>query len=266
MTVTSTAAPPQPRPAAIADSLMLAGRHLRLMSRRPSSIMGAIVLPVIFAVLFFTVFGRVMDRAGIDYAQYLLPAVVIQAVFFSGMSGSVWAAEDALSGMIARLRAMPIARPAPVAGLLCGETARSLLGSAVLVAIGHAFGFRFQTGFLGVLGFVGLVIAASAAIVLPYLVLGFALADPEPAQAIGGVIYFPLLLVSTLFVPASAYPDWLRPIVENQPLSQIVEAMRAVTTSGSVDTPTHVLIAVAWVVGSVLVFGALAPRAFGRTK
>ncbi|HNP57583.1 MAG TPA: ABC transporter permease [Gordonia sp. (in: high G+C Gram-positive bacteria)] len=262
------------RPSAVTDTLLLAKRSIVLMSRRPISIIGAVVMPVMFATLFFTIFGRVMERAGMDFAQYLLPAIIMQAVFFSAMSGSVWAAEDASSGMSSRLRAMPIARSAPVIALLAGETVRGLFGSAILIAIGYAVGFRLETGVFGALALIGIIVVASVAIVLPYLVLGYALADPEATQAIGGVIYFPLLLVSTLFVPKRAYPGWLQPIVQNQPLSRVTEAMRAVSTDAAtvatnagqpVNTTHAVLIALAWCAGSVVIFGALAPRVFGRT-
>ncbi|MFT3898730.1 MAG: ABC transporter permease [Gordonia sp. (in: high G+C Gram-positive bacteria)] len=274
MTAVLESAPPAPRPSVVGDTVQLAGRHLRLMARRPSSIIGAIVMPVMFALLFFTVFGRIMERQGMDFAQYLLPAIVLQAVYFSALSGAVWAAEDASSGMVSRLRAMPIARTAPVASLIVGEVARAVIGTLVLIAVGYCFGFRFETGVVGVAAFFALVIVSGVAIVLPYLVLGYSAKDPEAAQAIGGTIYFPLLLVSTLFVPKRAYPGWLQPIVENQPLSRICDALRAVSTDAAtvtanaghpVNTGQAVLIALAWCVGSVIVFGLLAPRAFGRT-
>lgn len=175
----ATSAAGTPRPSVVLDSLLLAGRHLLLMVRRPSSIIGAIVLPIMFALLFFTIFGRIMERAGMDFAQYLLPAIIMQAVFFSAMSGSVWAAEDASSGMAARLRAMPISRSAPVASLIVGETTRGLIGSAILVGIGYTFGFRLETGFTGALAMIGLIIAASVAIILPFLVL----AMPPPTRS-----------------------------------------------------------------------------------
>ncbi|MBD0024111.1 multidrug ABC transporter permease [Gordonia pseudamarae] len=253
-----------PQPSLVTDSLALAGRHLRMMSRRPASIVGALVLPVIFAVLFLTVFGRVMDRAGIDYAQFMVPAIVLQSVFFSGMSISIWAAEDATSGMIGRLRSMPIARMAPAMALLIGETIRTVIGSLVLIVVGYIAGFRFETGIVGFLGFVGLVVCATFAICLPYLVLGYGLGKTEPVQAIGNLVYFPLLLVSTLFVPAQAYPDWMRPIVENQPISRIGEALRAASTLGMENTTSTVLIALAWCAVLTAVFAAFVPRAFGK--
>lgn len=259
-------APTAARPSVVGDSVQLAGRHLRLMSRRPSSVIGGLVLPVLFAVMFLTVFGRVMQRAGIDYVQYLIPAITLQAVFFAAQSGSIWAAEDASSGMVPRLRAMPIARSAPVLSLLIGETVRAVLGAAVLVIVGYLAGFRFEAGFAGAVVFFVLVVACAAAICLPYLVLGYYFADVETTQAIGGTIFFPLLLVSTLFVPATAYPGWLRPIVENQPLSRMGDALRAVSTAGVPDTAWKVLIALLWCAGLTVVFGFLAPRAFGRIR
>ena len=237
-----------------------------MMSRRPASLVGAFVMPVMFAILFLTVFGRVMDRAGIDYVQYMVPAITLQAVFFSAMSGSAWAAEDAQSGMVNRLRSMPIARSAPVLSLLIGETVRSMASALVLIVVGMIAGFRFQTGVLGFVAFMLIVATCAVAICLPYLVIGYHFADPEPAQAVGGVIYFPLLLISTLFVPASAYPDWLQPIVENSPISRMGDALRAVSTSGVADTGWKVLIALAWCAGLTLVFGYLAPRVFGRIR
>ncbi|MFT4286484.1 ABC transporter permease [Nocardioides sp.] len=255
----------EPRPALLADTVQLAGRHLRLMSRRPASIMGAIIFPLVFAFLFFTVLGRVMERAGIDYAQYLLPAIVIQAMFFSAMSASVWAAEDACGGMVDRLRSMPISRTAPVLSLLGGELVRSLLSIVVLIAAGHVFGFRFERGWGYAAVFVLIALGMAVAACAGYLVLGFAIARVETVEVTGGLVYYPLLLVSDLFVPAGSFPGWLRPIVENQPISRVADALRATSATGGGPWP-DVLVAVAWIVVATLGFALLAPRAFAGRR
>ena len=93
MTTTTTkpvAAQQRPYPSIVADTAILAGRHLRLMSRRPASIMGAVVLPLVFATMFYVVFGTVVERRiGSDYGQYLLPAVILQAMLFTAMSAAI---------------------------------------------------------------------------------------------------------------------------------------------------------------------------------
>ncbi|MBX6388962.1 MAG: ABC transporter permease [Frankia sp.] len=252
------------RPAVAADAAMLAGRHLRLMSRRPASVVSAIVLPLIFVLLFFTVFGRVMDRAGIDYIDYLLPAAVIQAVFFCGISAAILAAEDASGGMLNRLRTMAVSRSAPALGLLGAELARSLLSLGVLLAIGTAFGFRFHGGPWRALGFPVVMLAFAAALVSCHIALGFALRRVEAVTVATNLVYFPFLLLSNAFAPAAAFPSWLRPVVEQQPVSRVADALRALTTSDAA-LARPLLIAGAWLAG-LLVLGALgASRALGRS-
>lgn len=262
--MTSTTDAAQPRASFLTDTVTLAGRQVRLMSRRPSSIISAVLLPVVFAALFLSVLGRPMERTGIDYVQYLLPAVVIQAMFFTAISASIWAAEDASGGMIDRLRSMPISRMSPVFGLLGGELTRALVSIAVLIAVGYAIGFELQRGLLGAAAFVLIAMGWAAGGCLAYLVLGFAIAKVETVQVAGGLIFYPLLLVSNLFVPAQAFPDWLRPIVENQPFSRVADALRAVSTENSGDPVQTAVIAAVWIVAVVAAFALLAPKAFGR--
>ncbi|TSD62530.1 ABC transporter permease [Aeromicrobium piscarium] len=263
--MTSTADTGRARASFATDALSLTGRHVRLMSRRPSSMISALVLPLVFAGLFLAVLGRPMERTGVDYVQYLVPAVVIQAMFFTAISASIWAAEDASGGMIDRLRSMPISRMSPVFGLLGGELTRAVASIAVLIGAGYLVGFRFEHGPLWAVVFALIALGWAAAGCLAYLVLGFAIAKVETVQVVGGLIYYPLLLVSNLFVPARAFPDWLRPIVENQPFSRIADALRAVSTDTTADPAGTTLLAVGWTLAVIALFAALAPRAFGRT-
>ncbi|WP_252342230.1 ABC transporter permease [Rhodococcus sp. 14-2483-1-2] len=253
-------------PSTVGDTLWLAGRHLRLMSRRPASIVGALVLPLIFTLLFYAVFRIPMERLGIDYAQYLLPAVVIQAMFFSAMSASVWAAEDAAGGMVNRLRSMPVARSAPVLSLLVGELVRSLISIVVLLLAGYGLGFRFENGVLTAALFFLLALSFGAATSLLYLAIGYAIAKADTAQSVGGLLYYPLLLLSNCFVPTSAYPDWLEPVVEQQPVTRVADGLRALSTAGTAGATSTVLIAFAWCAALVMVGGYAGSRAFGRIR
>ncbi|OHV28978.1 hypothetical protein BCD49_06855 [Pseudofrankia sp. EUN1h] len=252
-----------PRPSLTADVAVLAERHLRLMSRRPASIISAIVLPLVFALLFFTVFSRVMRRGGIDYIDYLLPAVVIQAVFFTGMSSAILAAEDALGGTLRRLRTMSVSRPAPALGLLAAELTRSLLSLGVLLAIGAALGFRFHGGPWKALGFPVVMLAFAAALVTCHIALGLAIRRLEAVTTTTNLIYFPFMLLSNAFTPAAAFPSWLRPVVEQQPVSRVADALRAlVAQDAALARP--LLIAGAWLLGLAVVGVLGASRALGR--
>jgi ABC-2 type transport system permease protein len=247
----------------VSDVAVLAGRHLRLMSRRPASIVSAVVMPLLFALLFFTVFGRVMDRAGIDYVAYLLPAVVVQAMFFTAMSSAILAAEDANGGTLARLRTMPVGRSAPVLGLLGAELTRALISTAVLVPFAVAAGFRFGGGFLASIGFVVVTLGFAATLCTGFIALGLALRRIEAVQIAINLIYFPFLLLSNAFAPTSAFPSWLRTIVGQQPVSRVADALRALTTEGAaVARPVY--FAGAWLAGLLLLGAVAATRFVGR--
>jgi len=262
---TSTPAP-LPRASALIDGAALVGRSFRIITRRPEAVISAVIFPLVFALLFLAVFGRVMERQGFVYEQYLLPAIVIQATIFGAIGASILASEDAQGGMCHRLRSMPISRTAAVVAPLGGELIRTVISLAVLIAAGYAMGFRFERGVGLALVFVVVALGCTVAFGLGYLVLGYALGKVEPVRAIAMLVYYPLLLVSSLFVPARAFPDWLQPFVDQQPLSRVSDALRALSTSGTQDVGETVLIAVAWLVGLTVCFALLAPRAFGRSR
>jgi len=258
-----TAALAPPRPSLATHVAVLAGRHLRLMSRRPASVISAIVLPLVFALLFFTVFSRVMRRGGIDYIDYLLPAIVIQTAFFTAMSSAILAAEDALGGTLRRLRTMSVSRPAPALGLLTAELTRALLSLGVLLAIGAALGFRFHGGPLKALGFPVAMLVFAAVLVTCFIALGLAIRRIDAVSTTTNLIYFPFMLLSSAFTPAASFPSWLRPVVEQQPVSRVADALRAlIAHDAALARP--LLIAAAWLLGLGVVGVLAASRALGR--
>lgn len=261
---TGAARSPEPRPSPWQDGLLLGGRTITMMTRRPASLMGALVFPLLFFLLFLTVFGATMERIGVDYVQYLVPAIVIQAMFFTAMSSALLTAEDAASGMLSRLRSMPVARSAPLTGILCADLCRAAVSLTVLVVAGVVLGFRFDAGPAGAAGFLALVLLFLLVAVAAYSALGLGLRSVEAVQAVLFLPYFPLLMVSTCFAPATVFPGWLQPVVRHSPISETAAALRALTAGGPTLRP--VVGAAIWLVTLLIVFTVLASRAFGKPR
>ncbi|MFD6103686.1 ABC transporter permease [Nocardia salmonicida] len=255
----------RPYPSIPADTAILAGRHLRLMSRRPASVIGAVVLPLVFATMFYVVFGTVVERRiGSDYGQYMLPAVILQAMLFTAMSAAILSVEDVTGGMIRRLRSMAVSPIAPVLGLVGAELTRALLTIAVLLPAGAVMGFHLGGGVLASIGFVLIALFFAAVVCTGFIAIGFAAGKVDSVQVITNVIFFPFLLVSNAFTPTEAFPDWLQPFVANQPLSCTADALRALADpqaalAGPVTT------ALLWLSGGFVVCVALAARAYRRS-
>ncbi|MBH0779303.1 ABC transporter permease [Nocardia bovistercoris] len=259
-------APPAARASLPVDVAVLAGRHLRLMSRRPASIFGAIVLPLVFAVLFFAVFGKVVERhIDGDYGQYVLPAVLLQAMLFTAMSAAILTVEDITGGLIRRLRSMAVASGAPPLGLVTAELARAVLTTAVLLIAGLALGFALHGGVAASIGFVLLGLGFGAAACTGFVALAFALGKLESVQLVTNLIFFPFLLVSNAFTPTEAFPEWLRPFVANQPLSRTADALRALASADDA-LAEPVAVAVAWVAALLVVCAIGATVAYRRAR
>ncbi|MFD3743299.1 ABC transporter permease [Nocardia sp. NPDC058633] len=259
------AAPTRPHPSIGADTAILAGRHLRLMSRRPASVIGAVVLPLIFATMFYVVFGTVVERRiGSGYGQYLLPAVILQAMLFTAMSAAILSVEDVTGGMIRRLRSMAVSPIAPVLGLVGAELTRAVLTIAVLLPAGAVMGFHLEGGVLASIGFVLIALFFAAVVCTGFIAIGFAVGKVDSVQVITNVIFFPFLLVSNAFTPTEAFPDWLQPFVANQPLSCTADALRALAApEAAIAGP--VTTALLWLSGGFVVCVAVAARAYRRS-
>jgi hypothetical protein len=86
--------------------------------------------------------------------------------------------------------------------------------------------------------------------------------DEESAQAFGLVWLFPLTFVSSAFVPISTMPGWLQAFAKNQPVTLVVDRMRALALGGSIAE--NLWTSIAWLAGIFIVFIPLAVRAYRR--
>ncbi|MEO0824496.1 MAG: ABC transporter permease [Cyanobacteria bacterium J06635_15] len=249
---------------AIADSLTITWRNLIRLSRLPAVIVSVVLFPVIFLSGFLLSFQRLMAGQGIDYVQYLLPIITLQAMFFAAMGAAVALANDMESGMVQRCRAMPISRIAILGGLVLAYLVRAVIATAILLTFAHVYGFRFQTGILSILGYFALTLLFTATMVMGYAVFALKLRQPALVNALLIVPYTPLLLLSTGFSPADNFPVWLQPVVSLQPVSRTADALRALANGTDLLVPA--LWAVGWLVGLLLLLSAIAVRLYRQVS
>lgn len=244
--------------AALDQSLRFAGRNLRRMRRNPSTLAGTFVTPLVFLFGFFVVLQRTLASQGIDYAQFLPPAVVVQATLNAAMGSAFWLADDATTGVLARARSMPISRLAPLAGRILADLTRVAVSTVVILAVGALLGFRFSGGVLAAVAFLGLVLLWSAAAAAGFGLIALRSRNPESTANLLTLPFLPLLLLSTAFVPAERFPAGLEPLAGHQPVSAVIDALRALATDGLAPGP--LVPALAWALGLLVLFLALSVR------
>jgi oleandomycin transport system permease protein len=161
-----------------------------------------------------------------------------------------------------RFRSRPIARFSVLSGRILAEMCRMLVGQVVILAFAFAIGFRVQTGPLQLLAAVGLIMLFGMAVCWVSAFIGLVVRSPETVQSVGFVWMIPLQFASSMFAPPETMPSWLRAFAEANPLSHVINACRGLLLGGPVAV--HLLPALGWTAGLILVFAPLAVRRFVR--
>jgi ABC transporter DrrB family efflux protein len=241
---------------AISDTLVLAKRNALRIPRQPDLLIGFTVQPVMFVLLFVYVFGGAISTPGIDYVDYLIPGIMVQSMTFGGFVTALGLAEDLKKGLIDRFRSLPMSRAAVLTGRTLADVGTNVVQLIAMLAVGFAVGFRFATDIPSILGGVILLLLVGYAFSWVFAVIGLTASSPEAANAYGFTILFPVTFVSSAFVPVQSMPDWLQPVANHNPFTNMVNAARALF----VGTPAgnQVWLAVAWSLGITVVFGTLA--------
>ncbi len=209
-----------------ATTLGIARRTVLRNVRTPQVFVLGMVQGAMFLLIFRYVFGGAIPIGGIRYVDFLVPGFVGTGVLFSGMTASIGAAEDLAEGLFDRLRSLPVPRLAVVSGRVVADTALGAIGLTVTTLVGFAVGFRSSASILSLLTAIGLCLVASFAFTWLFVWLGILAGTPQGAQGIG-LLVFPFTFVSSAFVPVASMPGWMQPIAEQQPLTQLVNAVRA---------------------------------------
>jgi len=203
--------------------------------RTPQLIVMATLQMSLFFLIYRYMFGGAIRAVGFPYVDYLVPGFIATGVLFSGIGAAVATAEDLEQGFVDRLRSLPIPRSAVLAARALADTAILTLASAVTVAIAFAVGFRLHGSALDGLAAFGLVVVFGFAFEWVFITLGLLAGNGQAAQGMG-MIVFPLAFISSAYVPVSSMPGWLQVFATHQPLTYMVDAVRALTLGPQAHT------------------------------
>jgi ABC-2 type transport system permease protein len=200
------------------------GRSVRHTLRTPDALIMAIALPTILMLLFTQVFGGAIDPTG-GYVDYVVPGIILLCAGFGAASTAVDVANDMKGGVIERFRTMPLRADTVIAGHVVASLARNLLATGIVIAVAVLLGFRPTASPIEWAGTFALVAGYILAITYLFAAIGLASSSPEAASGYGFFLLF-LPYLSSAFVPVETMPEWLRGVVENQPLTPIIETIR----------------------------------------
>ena len=238
-------------------------RNTLRLSRNSASIVSAFVIPGLFMLAFWAIFGHTASSSGFDYALFLMAACMFQAVLFTAGGSALALAVDVESGLLARMRAMPINAAVAIGGRLATDLLRSLASVITVAVLGLVCGAE-PDSWVGAAAALGVALAMGE--VLALLFCGIALRSAQPVQVANLIqtIEMPLLMLSTAFIPVETLPDWLEPIVKHMPFSPLIDTTRAFLTGS--DPGDSGWEALAWIGGGLVLGAFWVSKAFRRRQ
>ncbi|WP_070377833.1 ABC transporter permease [Rhodococcus sp. WMMA185] len=212
----------------------------------------AVLAPLVFTVGFYLPLRLVMQFQGIDYAQFVMAIIVLQAMAFTAISAAHRAATEASNGMNARFQTMPVGAAVPLTARMTACLVHSSISLVAAIAYGYVIGFRFSGGLGLTAAFCALAMLIGFTLTTGADALGTLTRSPEVTSQALTLPQLILGMFSTGFVPASQFPEWAQGFVRNQPISQFATSMRAMTDGTiTLDLLTPTLL---WCGGLALVF------------
>ena len=262
---------------AINNGLLLARRNIVTITRVPTVFIFELVQPIMFVLLFRFIYANNIAHLppGLDYVMFLMPGIFIQNAIFGSTTTAIGLAEDMKEGIIDRFRSLPMARSAVLVGRTTFDLAKNLILVAIVVVIGYAVGFRFQNGFVNAVWMLVLVMAVGFTFSWISACIGLSLKKVEAVQAATFTWIFPVVFVSSAFVPVVGMAPFLQVIARNNPVTHWCNLARYLalgppgitdpTTGVAADTfHALVVLSVVWIVGLLLIFVPLATRLYRK--
>ncbi|WP_079031746.1 ABC transporter permease [Streptomyces specialis] len=247
----------------IRQTMTLAWRTVVQVRHNPAELTDFSIQPIMFVLLFTYVFGGAIAGSVKEYLTFMLPGMIVMNMLFVTLYVGQGLNTDVNKGVFDRLRSLPIARWAPLAGRIAADQVKQAWSIVLVLAVGVILGFRLgDPGVPGLLGAVLLLLAFALAFSWVAVLVGLLAKDAERVQIFGFTALFPLTFVSNVFVPADTMPGWLQAFVDVNPVSVLAEACRGLMLGGEVAAPAAK--SLAWAAAIAAVFAPLSVWVFKR--
>lgn len=243
------------------DTVVLTSRSLRHILRSPDTIITTAVTPVAIMLLFVFVFGGAIDTGSSSYIDYMLPGILLITIA-SGIAYTAYRLfMDLQGGIFERFQSMPIARSSTLWAHVLTSLVANLASLAIVVGAGFVMGFRTGAGVFAWLAVIGILMLFTLALTWLAVIAGLSAKTVDGASAFSYPLIF-LPFLSSAFVPTETMPAPVAWFAENQPVTPIVETIRALFAGQPVGS--EIWVALAWCVGILVVAYAVAMVLYRR--
>jgi len=250
----------------VLDSVIMIQRSSLHIVRNTDQLLGTFFQPIMFLVLFSAVFGGAIALAlppGISYIDFLMAGIIVQTVAFGSTTTAIAICNDLQKGIVDRFRSLPMSNLAVLNGHVISDLARNGISTIVMLLVGLVIGFRSSASFTDWLMITGILVLFTLAFSWLMAIMGVVAKSVEGVQWLSFIIIFPLTFASSAFVPTANMNAYLKAFAENQPITQVIDSVRALMLGQPIGN--HGWIATAWCV-AILIFAIPLATSLYRKK
>ncbi|GAB1770425.1 ABC transporter permease [Priestia megaterium] len=240
---------------------VLLGRLMRTIMRSPDTIITVAITPIMMMLLFVYVFGGAINTGTANYVNYLLPGILLMAIASGVAYTSVRLFNDVKSGLMARFITMPIKRSSVLWAHVLTSFVSNALTIVIVIFVALLMGFRSSGDILDWFAVAGILGLFTLALTWLAIIPGLTAKSMEGATGYSYPLIF-LPFISSAFVPTETMPKAVRAFAENQPVTSIVNTIRALLYEGSVGN--DIWSALAWCLGIMVIAYLFASKEFKR--
>jgi ABC-2 type transport system permease protein len=243
------------------DTAVLTGRSLRHILRSPDTIITTAVTPVAIMILFVFVFGGAIDTGSSSYIDYMLPGILLITIA-SGIAYTAYRLFlDLQGGIFQRFQSMPTARSSALWAHVLTSLVANLAAVTLVIGVALIMGFRTGASPAAWLAVLGILVLFTLALTWIAVVAGLSAKTVDGASGFSYPLIF-LPFISSAFVPTATMPGPVAWFAEHQPVTSIVDTLRALFAQQPVGD--QIWVALGWLLAILLVAYAGAVTSYRR--
>lgn len=261
----SASAEPAAIPRFVMDTLTIMRFELLKIRHDPFEIVSRAVQPLLWLLVFGQVLARsrAIPTGSLPYLDYLAPGVLAQSAQFIAIFYGLAVIWERDLGLVHKLLVTPASRASFVLGKALAGGIRALIQALIVYVAAYAVGVGLRLDLVSIAQVVIVVILGSSLFATFSLVIACSVRSRERFMGIGQILTMPLFFASSAIYPIDLMPDWLRVMANLNPLTYMVDALRALMVNGA-PSPRGVGVDIAVLAIVLIVLVCLGARLYPR--
>jgi ABC-2 type transport system permease protein len=193
------------------------------------------IQPALWLLIFGEVFSGIragLAPAGFTYMQYIAPGILAQSVLFIAIFYGITVVWERDVGLLTKLMSTPSSRTSIIVGKSLASGVRGIFQAIVIFALALILGVTINLTPLSIIGVFFVTVLFAMCFSCLSMFIASLLRTRERMMGIGQAITIPLFFASSAIYPLSLMPSWLRAVAFVNPLTYVVDALRAILLPG----------------------------------